>query len=90
MGGFAIAVIILALTHVFGAVLEVMSIYALKLGMWSRVHFTDFEQNLWGVLNHFYRLVLMYAIAFGLWWIFRDASTSDPGAGAKPKKRKRR
>jgi hypothetical protein len=84
IAGFLIALVILAVTHVFGAVVEVMSIYALQLGMWSRVHFTDVERNVWGVLNHFYRLVLMYAIAFALWWVFRD-----PGTEA-PKKRKQR
>lgn len=67
IGGFLAASAVLGLTHVLGAVTEVMSIYALKLGMWSTMHFTPFERNFWGVANHFYRLVLMYAIAFALW-----------------------
>lgn len=71
IGGFLLACLVLVVTHVLGAVAEVMSIYALKLGMWSRVNFSDFERNFWGVANHFYRLVLMYAIAFALWWVFR-------------------
>ena len=78
----------LALTHVLGTVAEVMSIYVAKLGMWSTVHYSDFERNVWGVLNHFYRLVLMYAIAFALWWIFRDPGTAAPAAAAKKKKRR--
>jgi hypothetical protein len=87
MGGFVLAVLCLALTHVFGTVAEVMSIYVAKLGMWSTVHYSALERNVWGVLSHFYRLVLMYAIAFALWWVFRD-----PGAAAAvaPKKKKRR
>lgn len=89
MGGFVLAVLLLAVTHVLGTVTEVMSIYVAKLGMWSTVHFSAFERNLWGVLNHFYRLVLMYAIAFALWWIFRDPGTAAPAAaGAKKKKRR--
>jgi hypothetical protein len=92
IAGFFMALVILAVTHVFGAVIEVMSIYALKLGMWSRVHFTDFERNIWGVLNHFYRLVLMYAVAFALWWIFGDSAAAEADAAPvpAPKKRKRR
>jgi len=88
MGGFVLAILCLALTHVLGTVAEVMSIYVAKLGMWSTVHYTDLERNVWGVLNHFYRLVLMYAIAFALWWIFRDPGTTAPAAVAKKKKRR--
>ena len=86
IGGFLIAAGILALTHVGGTIIEVMSIYALKLGLWSDVHYSSFERNLWGVANHFYRLVLMYAIAFSLWWIFRGADT-QPAPSARRKKR---
>ena len=71
IGGFVIAALLLAITHVLGTVTEVVSMYALKLGMWSTVHYTDLERNLWGVASHFYRLVFMYAIAFALWWVLR-------------------
>jgi hypothetical protein len=85
IGGFLVAAVILGLTHIFGAVAEVMSIYVAKLGPWSTVNYTAFDRNLWGVLNHFYRLVLMYAIAFALWWVFRDAAQTAP---AKKKRRR--
>jgi len=85
--GFLIAALILAVTHVFGAVAEVMSIYVAKLGLWSTVHYGSFARNFWGVANHFYRLVLMYAIAFALWWIFRG---TDVGPRVKSKSRRRR
>jgi hypothetical protein len=85
IGGFLVAAAVLALTHILGAAVEVMSIYVAKLGMWSTVHYSNIERNVWGVLNHFYRLVLMYAIAFALWWVFRDPATAEP---AKKKKRK--
>ena len=88
MGGFVLAAVCLALTHVLGTVAEVMSIYVAKLGMWSTVHYSPLERNVWGVLNHFYRLVLMYAIAFALWWIFRDPGTAAPAVTAKKKKRR--
>lgn len=88
MGGFVLAAVCLALTHVLGTVAEVMSIYVAKLGMWSTVHYSPLERNVWGVLNHFYRLVLMYAIAFALWWIFRDPGAAAPAVTAKKKKRR--
>lgn len=90
IGGFFVASAFLALTHVIGVIVEVMSIYVAKLGMWSTVHYTDFERNAWGVANHFYRLLFMYAIAFALWWIFRDPNAAAPPAPPKAKKKKKR
>ncbi len=84
MGGFFGASATLALTHVLATIAEVMSIYVAKLGPWSRVHYGDAARNLWGVASHSYRLVLMYAIAFALWWMFRDPAVESP------KKKKRR
>lgn len=86
IGGFLVALVLLALTHIFGTICEVMAIYVAKLGMWSTVHYSDLARNIWGVLNHFYRLVLMYAFAFALWWVFRDPSIET---AAKKKKAKR-
>ena len=78
IGGFLIACGILSITHVAATIVEVQSIYALKLGLWSNVHYSAFERNFWGTANHFYRLVLMYAIAFCLWWIFKaDLASSS-------------
>jgi len=86
IGGFLVSCAALALTHIAAVVIEVESIYAGKLGMWSTVNYSDFERNLWGVLNHSYRLVLMYAIAFALWFVLRDSAP----AGAPAKKKRRR
>ena len=86
IGGFLVACAALALTHILAVVIEVKSIYVAKLGMWSTVNYSDFDRNLWGVLNHSYRLVLMYAIAFALWFVLRDPSA----AAAAPAKKKRR
>jgi hypothetical protein len=85
--GFLIASLILAVTHVGAAITEVMSIYVAKLGLWSTVHYGSVARNFWGVANHFYRLVLMYAIAFALWWIFRG---NDGEPRVKTKGRRRR
>jgi hypothetical protein len=89
IGGFVVAAVILALTHVLGTIAEVMSIYVAKLGPWSIAHYSDFERTFWGVTNHFYRLVLMYAIAFALWWIFRDKNEAVPAKTRPPKKKRR-
>jgi hypothetical protein len=83
IGGFLAASAILALTHILAAITAVMAIYVAKLGAWSQVNYGAFARNFWGVSNHFYRLVFMYAIAFGLWWILRDSS--EGGAGTKPR-----
>ncbi len=88
IGGFLIAALLLYCTHVFGTVAEVMAIYVAKLGMWSTVHYSDFDRNVWGVLNHFYRLVLMYAFAFGLWWVFRDPAREAPVPASAKKQKK--
>jgi hypothetical protein len=92
IGGFFAAVAILAVTHIAAAVVEVMSIYVAQLGPWSRAHYSDFDRNLWGVARHFYRLVLMYAIVFALWWTLRDpaAATGSARAAVTAKKKKRR
>jgi hypothetical protein len=86
MGGFVLALLFLAMTHVAAAITEVMSIYVGKLGPWSRAHYGDVARTVWGVANHSYRVVLMYGIAFGLWWIFRDPGTE----AAKPAKKSRK
>lgn len=85
--GFVLASLALAVTHVFATVAEVMSIYVAKLGPWSRVHYSDLERNVWGVVSHGYRMVLMYAIAFGLWHLFR--APADAGLNPKPRRDKK-
>lgn len=89
--GFVLASIVLAGTHVLAAIAEVMAIYVSRLGPWSRVHYSDLERNIWGVASSSYRVVLMYAIAFALWWIFRGPATSpDAPKAPKPAKARRR
>lgn len=90
IGGFFAASAALALTHVLAVIVTVKNIYASQLGPWSRVHYGAFERNLWGVTNHFYRLVLMYAIAFGLWWVLRDTGEVARNAERAVKPARRR
>jgi hypothetical protein len=86
--GFVLASLALAVTHVLAAIAEVMALYVAKLGPWSLVHYSNLERNIWGVASSSYRVVLMYAIAFALWWIFRPPATLPDAP--KPAKAKRR
>jgi hypothetical protein len=92
VSGFAVSCVLMAATHIFALVAAVMNIYVLKLGPWSRVHYSDLERNSWSVVNHSYRLVVMYAIAFALWWIFRDNrdEAAKPARAAAAKKKRGR
>jgi hypothetical protein len=87
---FAIASVLMYFTHVLALVTEVMSIYVLRLGAWSGVHYGAFARNFWGVANHSYRFVLMFAIAFGLWWALRPTTTEAVPASRSPRKASRR
>ena len=86
IGGFLAASATLALTHILGVIIRVRSIYVAKLGMWSTVNYSSFDRNFWGTADHFYRLVLMYAIAFALWWVFRDPAPAGAAAGKKKRR----
>jgi hypothetical protein len=80
--GFALASLALGLTHVLALVAEVMNIYVLRLGAWSRVHYGPVARNFWSAASHSYRFVLMFAIAFGLWWGWRPGEPITPAAPA--------
>ncbi len=89
MLGFVLASLTLAVTHVLAVITEVMSIYVEKLGAWSFNHYGSMARNFWGVANACYRTVLMYAIAFGVWWVFR-AREGEIARAPQPRKGKRR
>ena len=93
IGAFLISCVLLSFTHIAAVVTEVMSIYVAKLGPWSLVHYSDLDRNIWGVANHAYRVVLMYAFAFGIWWATRPTGGGvEPAAEPKksaPKRRRR-
>ena len=89
IGGFLVACVVLTITHVLGLIAEVMSVYVLQLGAWSYAHYGDWSRNFWGVAHHAYRLVLMYAIGFAVWWGFRPAAGPQvAGRGSRGKKRR--
>jgi len=90
--GFLIASLLMYVTHILALTTEVMSIYVARLGAWSLVHYGSFARNFWGVANHSYRFVLMFAIAFGLWWALRptDDAPQPRRATKSPRKSSRR
>jgi hypothetical protein len=91
VGGFVAASIVMMLTHVFALIAAVMKIYVSQLGLWSTIHYSTIARNGWGVANSAYRVVLMYAIAFALWWIFRDPNAEEaPVKKKSPGAKKRR
>lgn len=87
---FVVASLIMALTHVLALATEVMSLYVLRLGMWSHVHYGDTARNFWGAANHAYRFVLMFAIAFALWWALKPSTTEPQPTKSKRKASKSR
>lgn len=87
--GFLLALGILFVTHVLALLVSVKAIYALKLGPWSLANYGDFARNFYGAVEHFYRLVGMYAIAVAAWWVGRDSRTTAAPA-TPPRRRKAR
>lgn len=83
IGGLGLALLILWATHVAALIVRIEKIYALQLGAWSQVHYGPFSRNVWGSLDHFYRVVGIYAVAFALWWIFRGETWSKKTGGRK-------
>lgn len=76
--GFLVASAILVLAHVAAVVVNVQSIYALKLGPWSEQHYGAVARNLWGAAAHFYSVVGAFGVPFALWWLLRPPATSAP------------
>ena len=85
---FLSATAFMFVTHVAALFLTIKSIYAIQLGPWSLAHYGYYSRSFWSGAAHFYRLVGLYAIAFGFWWLLRpeQATTKAPTS----KKRKRR
>lgn len=85
VSGLAISLLILWITHAAALLIRIKKIYALQLGAWSEVHYGAFSRNLWGSLDHFYRVVGIYAIAFALWWLLRGENWPKAKRGRKKK-----
>ena len=73
---FVLASIALVLVHIAAVVVNVQSIYALRLGPWSAQHYGPVARNLWGAGAHFYTVVGVFGAPFVLWWLLRPALDS--------------
>jgi hypothetical protein len=74
IGGLLLASIALVAVHVAAVVMNVESIYALRLGPWSYKNYGAVARNFWGASAHFYGIVGTFGAAFALWWLFRPSS----------------
>ena len=57
----------LYLTQSLNLLFHVKTLYALGLGEWSRVHYSDFSRNFWGFLQYFTDLPGRFSFPFLLW-----------------------
>lgn len=83
MAGLAISLGILWATHIAATVVHVKKIYALQLGAWSDVHYGPLSKNVWGLLDQFYSVAGIFAVAFLLWWTLgRQPEIGRPGGNS--------
>ena len=74
VGRLLIAGLFLVVVHVVAVVMNVESIYALRLGPWSAQNYGPVARNFWGAAAHFYRLIGAFGAVFALWWLFRPSN----------------
>jgi hypothetical protein len=68
-----LASLALVLVHIAAVVVNVQSIYALRLGPWSVQHYGPVARNFWGAGAHFYSVVGVFGAPFALWWLLRSS-----------------
>jgi hypothetical protein len=71
IGGFLLATLTLVVVHIAAVIVNVQSIYALRLGAWSERNYGAAARNFWGAGAHFYSLIGVFGAGFALWWLFR-------------------
>lgn len=91
--GFLLASVALVAVHIGAIIVNVESIYALRLGPWSQRNYGPFARNFWGASAHFYSLIGVFGVGFALWWLFRPSTEVPPdlrkGDRRKPAKNRR-
>jgi hypothetical protein len=86
--GFALAGLALIAVHIAAIIVNVESIYALRLGPWSERNYGAFARNFWGAGAHFYSLIGVFGAGFALWWLFRPSNEVPSSDSKKGDKRK--
>jgi hypothetical protein len=69
VSGLLLASLVLVVVHVAAVVMNVQSIYALRLGLWSERNHGSVARNFWGAGAHFYSVVGTFGAGFALWWL---------------------
>jgi hypothetical protein len=77
IGGLFVASLVLVAVHVTAVIVNVESIYALRLGPWSARNYGPVARNFWGASAHFYSVVGVFGSAFALWWVFRPSAVEN-------------
>jgi len=70
---FLLAMLALMLVHIAAIIANVQSIYALRLGPWSALHYGPVARNFWGAGAHFYTVAGVFGAPFALWWLLRPS-----------------
>jgi hypothetical protein len=65
----AISLAPVALTHILTLLISIESTYANRLGNWSEAHYGSAAMNSWLMAELFMRVVGMFGVAFGCWWV---------------------
>jgi len=71
---FLLAMLALMLVHIAAIIANVQSIYALRLGPWSALHYGPVARNFWGAGAHFYTVAGVFGAPFALWWLLRPSA----------------
>lgn len=87
--GFLLASVVLIAGHIAAVVMNVESIYALRLGPWSASHYGAVARNFWGAGAHFYSIAGVFGAAFALWWLFRPSANDVKAELRFPARRNR-
>jgi hypothetical protein len=85
--GLLLASLALIVVHIAAVAFNVQSIYALRLGPWSRANYGTAARNFWGAGAHFYSVIGAFGAAFVLWWLFRPSPIE--AAAQRPVRRRR-
>jgi len=86
----------LYLSQSLNLLFHVKTLYAIGLGEWSRVHYSDLSRNLWGFLQYFTDLPGRFSFPF-LFWLGYDwervsgliIRREPPGSGERKAQRKK-
>jgi|GEM_PF-550122 len=76
MKAFAIAFAIVLLLQPIGVFLSIESTYANQQGVWSDQHYGDAAARAWINAEIFYRLIGMFGVVFGAWWMVAGETIS--------------